>query len=136
MAVMLEFNVILVRKAEIDTKYPGGLSQFRIDWLVKPPERWCEDEHLIGFSSMGGYYDKVRTSLKSCGAEVLDCSQADSPERMKSQCDWLDCDFEPLVEVPLGASGSYGIRYWLKGFEPGETVGFSRKPFAPPDTER
>lgn len=136
MAVMLEFNVILVRKSELDAKYPGGLGQFRIDWLVKPPERWCEDEHLLGFSSMGGYYSNVRSRLLSCGADVLDCSEADTPAQMKSRCNWLDCDSAPIRTAPIGATGSWGIRYWLRGSEPGEIARFERKRFAAPDAAR
>ena len=133
MAIALEFNVMLARKAEIESKYPGGLGQFRVDWLVKPPERWCEDDHLLGFCSMGGYYHNVRASLRSCGVDVLDTCETDAPAEIKSRCDWLDCDPAPLVEVPLGASGSYGIRYWAKGSEPGETARFARKRFVPPE---
>ena len=129
MAVILLFNVILVRKAEINAKYPGGLGRFRIDWLVKPPERWCEDEHLLAFSSMGNYYDKVRASLKSCGADVLDCSMADPPERMRSLCAWLESDAVPFLEPRKDGSSGYEVRCWLKGCEPGETAKFSKKGF-------
>jgi hypothetical protein len=127
MAIGFDFNVIVARKAEMESKYPGGLSQFRIDWLAKPPERWCEDEYLLTFSSMGAYYDKVRDQLRSHGIDVLETSEARTPEEIKLRCDWLDGDSEALGPVPVGATGSYGIRYWLKGTEPGETAQFSKK---------
>jgi hypothetical protein len=125
------FNVIIARKTEIEAKYPGGLSQFRIDRLTKPPERWCEDQCLLSFSSMGAYYGKVRDTLLASGIDVLETSESNTPETIKGRCNWLDCDSEPLGSIPDGATASYGIRYWLKGTEPTETVRFSRKPLLP-----
>jgi hypothetical protein len=53
MAIVLECNVMIFRKTEIEAEYRGGLNQFRIDWLVKPRERWCEDLSRVSSSSMG-----------------------------------------------------------------------------------
>ncbi len=126
MAIILEFNVILSRKAEIDAKYPGGLAQFRIDWLAKPPERWCEDEHLLGFSSMAGYYEKVGKRLLANGIEVCETSEAEDPEHIASRCGWLECDAQSRDNrlIPKGAGAGYLVRYWLKGSEPGNVAPF------------
>jgi len=129
MAIILVFNVMLARKAEIDAKYPGGLAQFRNDWLVKPPERWCEDEHLLGFSSMGNYFEQVLTRLLDCGTDVCVTNETVLPEQIISKWDWIECDVgtRDRRADPPGAGAGYMVRYWLKGTEPGETAVFGRR---------
>ena len=119
MAIVLEFNVILARKTEIEAKYPGGMSQFSLDWLTKPPERYCEDEHLVGFSSMGSYYNKVILCVQTHGIEVFQTSETEKPEDMKRRCEWIDNDYHPPM-----------IRCWLKGTEAGNVARFLPRLFA------
>ena len=119
MAIALEFNVILARKTEIEAKYPGGLSQFSLDWLIKPPERYCEDDHLIGFSSMASYYDKVLHSMQTHGIEVFVTSESEELEDMKRRCEWINNDYHPPM-----------IRCWLKGTEAGKVARFHPRLFA------
>jgi hypothetical protein len=94
MAIVLQFNVILARKAEIEVKYPEGLTQFRNDWLLKPPDRWCEDEHLLAFSSRGTYCQRVLRKLLDCGIDVCSTSEAVPPEQLISKWDWIECDVQ------------------------------------------
>ena len=117
MAIIIEFNVIVSRKTEIDAKYPGGLAQFRADWLVRPPERWGEDEHLLGFCSMAGYYENVGKRLLACGIDVFETSEGEDPEHIVSRCGWLGCDVQSWDD-------GHFVRCWLKGCEPGEVAPF------------
>src|SRR5208337_2052134 len=64
MAIIFEFNVIVARKAEIDAKYPGGLAHFRVKWLARPPDRWCEDEHLLPSARWEGTTAKFATTCE------------------------------------------------------------------------
>jgi hypothetical protein len=59
MAIIFLFNVMVVRKGEVETMYPGGLAQFRSDWVVRPGH-WRDDEHLLAYSSKG-------FEFKGCG---------------------------------------------------------------------
>jgi hypothetical protein len=129
LAIIFEFNVMLARKFEIDSKYPGGLAQFSADWLEKPPERWCVDEQLLAFSSMGSYFEPVYESLLACGVDVLRASEATSPDEILSRWNWLAFDTEKRThEIP-----GHGVfirevpRFWLRGEEPGETAQFLQR---------
>ena len=131
MAIEFVFNVIVARKSEIDANYPGGFVQFGVDWLVKPPERWCEDQHLIAFSSMGNYFQAVYSSLVACGVDVLTSNESKPPGEVVSRWNWLAVDTrECRRDLPDGSVIVFDIpRYWLKGEQPGETVNtFSRHP--------
>jgi hypothetical protein len=114
LAIVLEFNVIIVRKIEIQEKYPGGLAQFREDWLVKPPERCCEDADLVAFSSMGWYFDKVFDRVKGLAIDVCATSQSFDSDAARDSCAWIEWSRQgPLV------------RCWLKGSEAGPDERFS-----------
>jgi hypothetical protein len=130
LAIVFEFNVMLARKSEIDSRYPGGLTQFSVDWLEKPPERWCEDEHLLAFSSMGSYFKAVYKSLLECGVDVLGANQSTPPDEVVSRWNWLAFDTEKCQrELPGSGVMFFEIpRYWLKGEQPGEKAHFSRRP--------
>jgi hypothetical protein len=134
MAIIFQFNVMLARKAEIDHKYPGGLPQFRCDWLVRPVERWCEDEHLLAFTSMGPYFQEVAARLISFGIDVLQTNETIPPAEIVSRCDWLDWDVHHRTERKLPGGSSFAqevIQYWLKGTEPGEVAHFERRKHCP-----
>ena len=126
MAIIFEFNVMLARKSEIDSMYPGGLNQFRLDWLENPPERWCEDQHLLAFNSMGSDFKPVYESLLKYGIDVLAASQSTPPDEIVSRWKWLAFDTEKReMALPSGGSLSFEVpRYWLKGETPGETAYF------------
>jgi hypothetical protein len=70
MAIVFAFNVLIVRKSEIDPQFPGGLAQFRLDWITRP-RRWREDEYLLVQSSMGFDFRDVAERSKALGVEVL-----------------------------------------------------------------
>jgi hypothetical protein len=129
MAIVLQFNVIIARKAEIGAKYPGGMAQFRIDWLIKPPERWCEDEYLLAFSSMGNYFRDVYESLRSFDIDVFATSEVQPPEENASRCGWLDWNVYRTEErgLPPRVMKIDVVQYWLRGHEPGDVVPFARR---------
>jgi hypothetical protein len=128
MAIIFQFNVIVARKAAIDAKYPGGLAQFRVQWLAKPPERWCEDEHLLAFTSMGAYYGRVRDDLRAAGIDVLETNETVPPGQIISRCGWLDWNIHHKLERahPGGSTVLDVVQYWLRGSEPGEVAQFRR----------
>jgi hypothetical protein len=129
MAIVFIFNVLVARKAEIDSDYPGGLVQFRSDWLVRPIERWCEDEHLIAFSSMGSHFESVASRLKSCGIDILQTDESVLPAIVAACCPWLDWDIHDKIERKVGDDEVWIQeipRFWLKGHEPGEVAVFGR----------
>jgi hypothetical protein len=128
MAIIFQFNVIVARKAEIDAKYSGGLAHFRVQWLAKPPERWCEDEHLLAFSSMGAHYGQVRDALRAAGIDVVETSEAAPPDQVISRCGWLDWNIHHKLERPYpgGLTVLDVAQYWLRGGEPGEVAPFKR----------
>lgn len=127
MAIVFLFNVLVVRKNEIDAKYPGGLAQFRLDWMTKP-KRWREDEHLLFQSSMGGdFFKNVTERLRSLGVKVLLTDESVPPAKVVERCGWLDWDiYERLVhKSPDGFVQTHEVaRFWLRGTEPGDTADF------------
>ncbi len=129
MAIIFEFNVIVARKAEIDAKYPGGLAHFRVKWLARPPDRWCEDEHLLAFSSMGGYYSQVHDDLRAAGIDVLEADELVRPEQITARCGWLDWSIHSREErvTPTGVTLLNVVQYWLRGTEAGEVAQFKRR---------
>lgn len=130
MAIIFQFNVIVARKAEIDAKYPGGLAQFRLRWLAKSPERWCEDEHLLAFTSMGAHYGGVRDDLRAEGIDVLETNETVPPAQIISRCGWLDWNIHHKLEraFPGGVRVSLDVvQYWMRGSEPGEVAQLKRR---------
>jgi hypothetical protein len=125
MAVIFLFNVIVVRKSEVDAKYPRGLSQFRLDWMPKP-RRWREDHHLLAHSSMGGK-EEVVDRLRALGVDVLTTNESVPPAENVKRCSWLDWDICERIEkkLPDGSIHFHDVpRHWLRGTEPGETMDF------------
>ena len=126
MAIIFLFNVMVVRKNEIDTKYPGGLTQFRSDWM-KRPRRWREDEHLLACSSMGFDFKDAGERLRALGVELLVTDESVPPEENVKLCSWLAWDIYERIEIksPGGFVQIHEVpRHWLKGTEPGETSDF------------
>ncbi len=112
MAIQLSSIIILIRKSEIDEKYPGGLDRFRSDWTVLPTA-CCEDDHLVAFSFIGHYYAGIEESCKEFDIAVAVGSEEGG---VAEEYDWLE----------TGVTGESPI-CWLKGTESGEIVRFSPK---------
>lgn len=61
MAIVFGFHVTVVRKVEIDSKYPGGLDRFHSERMRG---WWFEDKHLLVCSSMGSFDTNFVDRLK------------------------------------------------------------------------
>jgi hypothetical protein len=130
MAIIFLFNMIVVRKSEVLAKYPGGLAQFRLDWMPKP-RRWREDHHLLAYSSMGGVKEEVVDRLRALGVDVLTTTELVPPAENVKRCPWLDWDICERIErmLPDGSIQFHDVpRHWLRGTEPGETLDFRPQP--------
>jgi hypothetical protein len=124
MAIIPEFNVLIARKAEIEKRYMGGLSRFRHDFLSSH-KRWCEDDHLIAFSSMGNDCADIAASLRAAEIDVFEGNETIRPHEMALRCSWLEGSIHEMIEHPLpsGTSLSHEVsKYWLRGHEPGDVV--------------
>jgi len=140
MAIALRFNFFVARKASIEAKYSGGVEQFRTDWMkptrrqMRLQEQYGEDDHLIGFYSMGGYLAEVVEKLKVHGLQhrsgdlLIDFACGDEASGFENGCDWLEVtDWDGQFE------NRDGFRIcWLKGSARGEIV----EAFFPIDTYR
>jgi hypothetical protein len=129
MAIIFWFNVVVARKSEIEAKYPGGLAQFRSEWMPKP-RLWREDNHLLARSAMGAELKDVAERLKSLGVDVLTTNESVPPAENVKRCGWLDWDVYERREIksPNGFVQVHEVtRHWLKGTEPGETFDFGPK---------
>lgn len=120
MAIQLSSITILIRKSEIDEKYPGGLDRFRSDWMIVPTA-FCEDDHLAAFSFRGHYYFGIEESCKEFDIAVAVGSEAAG---FGEECDWLEKGVTVDEQDPT--SGESPI-CWLKGTDPGEIVRFGPK---------
>lgn len=118
MAIALRYNFFVVRKAGIERNYPGGMTRFRSEWIKSSSEseQPGEDEHLIGFCSMGNALGVVLDSLLASGLElkqndrVLDIACGDELAGIDGSCDWLEVR---KSEWTLDSC-------WLAGTEPGQ----------------
>ncbi|MBZ5684711.1 MAG: hypothetical protein LAP86_06730 [Acidobacteriia bacterium] len=130
MAIVFAYNVMVARKSEIGAKYPGGLAQFRSDWVTRPG-RWREDEHLLVQSSMGGSdFRDVTERLNALGVDVLLTDQSVPPDENVKRCEWLDWDVYKRWEfkLPNGFVQTHKVaRHWLRGTEPGDTAEFTSR---------
>jgi hypothetical protein len=71
MSVVLNFNYIVLRKSEIETRYPGGLQSFRTEWIPESlGNEVKEDQHLISLITMGGGLDSLGEKLWETGLLV------------------------------------------------------------------
>jgi hypothetical protein len=127
MAIIFAFNVMIVRKSEIDARYPGGLAQFRLDWITRPG-RWREDDYLLVQSLMGSGFRDAAERLKALGVDVLVTNESVPPDENVKRCSWLDWDVYERREIrsPSGFVQVHEVtRHWLRGTDPGETTDFS-----------
>ncbi len=127
MAIVLVFNVMIANKAGIETRYPGGFGQFRIDWLDRVP--WCDDGQLVAVSSMGGYPAGMCESLKAHEVDFLMSDETQPCEEILSRCTWLDGGLHEVIhrELPGGKSFAQEIfKYWARGSEPGQVAEYTR----------
>jgi hypothetical protein len=128
MAIVFAFNVMIVRKSEIDAQYPGGLAQFRLDWIARS-RRWREDEYLLVLSSMGTEdFRDLAERFKALGVDVFFTNESVPPSENVKRCTWLDWDVYERREIRL-PSGEVMVleipRHWLRGTDPGETTDFT-----------
>ncbi len=138
MAIIPEFNVLIVRKEEIEQRYVGGLSRFRHEWLLSR-KRWCEDDHLIAVSSMGKDFADIAATLRAAEIDVLETNETVRPQEMASRCSWLEGGIHEVIEhaLPNGTLLSHDVfKYWLRGSEPGDVIRFARHtgPISPATT--
>lgn len=127
MAIVFAYNVMVVRKSEIDAQYPGGLAQFRLDWM-KRRGLWREDEYLLVRSSMGSDFRDVAERLKALGVDVLVTDESVPPGENVKRCSWIDWDVYERREIrsPSGFVQVHEVaRHWLRGTDPGETTDFT-----------
>lgn len=106
------YNVILP-KAAIDSRYPGGVARYRADC---PNGTYTEDDHLARVSFMGWpEVDRFVGHLTALGLVApggdrpSDVAVVDTADGPIGGCDWLDWTRE-------GA----GSRCWLRGTPEGE----------------
>jgi len=126
MTVAVSFGFLIIRKSSIENQYPGGITQFRQEWIPKQRKRPVtgEDEHLFGFYSMGGGTSLLIEKLKSVGFSTEETQP--SPDLvfgtvttgLLAPCDWLQ--IEELAE-PLGGREPFMV-CWLVGSKRGEIV--------------
>jgi hypothetical protein len=129
MAIVFAFNVMIIRKSEIDAQYPGGLAQFRLDWITRPGQ-WRQDEYLLVQSSMGLLSRDVAERLKALGVDVFLTDESVPPSENVKRCSWLDWDVYERREIrsPSGFVHVHEVaRHWLRGTDPGETTDFARR---------
>jgi hypothetical protein len=113
MAIAMEFFNIIVPKAAIVAKYPGGIAQYRKDGGLT----LLEDEYLTRGGAMNWYdVEMIVRQLESLGlrhldenGKAVDIVVVDMLRGPTSPCDWVD--FDNAVDGP---------RCWLHGTEPGK----------------
>jgi hypothetical protein len=112
MAIALEFYSVVIPKATVAAKYPGGLAQCKEDF----GPTFLMDEHLIRGGAMNWYDVEMGIrQLESRGLRYLDNDGravdivvVDMIRGPMTPCDWIDFD-----------NGPEGPRCWLRGFPPG-----------------
>jgi hypothetical protein len=113
MGVLVEGISVIARRDAIDSKYPGGVSQYAADC---PNPTFCADDDLtrVGFTSP---YDAQRwvTALQQRGLvfvedeQAVDVAVVDQVKGPTSRCDWLE----------FGRHDDGYVVAWLTGKEPG-----------------
>ena len=107
MTIAVSFGFLIIRKSSIENQYPGGITQFRQEWMPKQRKRPVtgEDEHLFGFST-----EETQPSPDLVFGTVT--------TGLLTPCDWLQ--IEELAE-PLGGREPFMV-CWLAGSKRGEIV--------------
>lgn len=120
MSVPIECICVVVPKAVLEAKYPGGLAQYRRDNFFPMDPTYREDEDLTRTAFMGPWDVKVfRERLEAAGLRFLDergrCADfavVDMNSGPTTPCDWLE--FEKAAPRPLcrwkAADGSANAR--------------------------
>ena len=123
MAIVIRFNTIVLRKASIAAKYPGGLDHYRALYLSQDANFYYEDHHLIVHTSMGAFYE-VDERLVSNGlicqsnSGATDYHHANQADGIVSGCPWLDAHV--IGGLPV---------CWLAAETPGHVVDFKNRRF-------
>lgn len=94
MAVVIRFNTIVVRKAAVDARFPGGLAAYRALHLPDGAAWYHEDRHLIAHGAMGAFHDVEERLLAMGlasreGAGTDDCCAAGQADGVDPACGWL-----------------------------------------------
>ena len=126
MALAVSFGFLIIRKEAISSRYPGGIDQFRQDWIpeLRNRPRTGEDDQLFGFYSMGSYYYEAVERLREVG--IVDQLDKPSPDvasgdiigGFHAQCDWLRLE---TYEGEVNGQSGFAI-CWVKDSEQGEVV--------------
>ena len=124
MAIAMECINIIVPKAVIAAKYPGGVAQYQKDG----GPTFLEDDYLTRGGTMNWYdAETVIRDLEKLGIQYLDGNGkaveivvVDMIKGPLTPCDWIEFD-----------CGKDGPRCWLRGTEPGNLS----KPDRPDDQD-
>jgi hypothetical protein len=102
-AILLECCNVIVSKAVVAARYPGGVSGYRADC---PNGTYTEDEHLTRVSFMGwqGVEAFVARLVAAAGLVAADVAVVDTAGGPIGECDWLEWTCDGL-----------GSRCWLRG---------------------
>ena len=124
MALVIRFNTIVVRKSSIEAKYPGGLDAYRDLYLPTNANFYVEDQHLIGHTSLGAFYevyDRLTANglAASQGGASLDSSGANQMDGLEPSCQWLEA--QSVGGLPV---------CWLRDSLPGFVTDFKSSRFA------
>jgi hypothetical protein len=112
MAIAMECYNIVVRKAVVADKYPGGLAQFKEDCGAT----FIEDEYLTRGGAMNWFdveqgirhFEKFGIRYLDEFGKAVDIVVVDMLRGPTTPCDWIE--FENGIEGP---------RCWLRGTSPG-----------------
>lgn len=122
MAIAMEFFNVVVPKALIAAKYPGGVVQYQKDGGAT----FLEDEYLTRGGAMNWFdVEMIIRHLEQFGfryldenGKAVDIVVVDMFRGPMTRCDWIDFDI-----------GKDGPRCWLRGTPPGDLA----KPNRPDD---
>jgi hypothetical protein len=122
MAIVIRFNTIVVRKARVAVRHPGGLDDYRSVYLPHDAHTYYEDEHLIAHTSMGALRaveDRLAAYVLVAGYDDSgDYCGADQQEGPDAGCRWLES--RHVAGLPV---------CWLAGEAPGYVVDFKSRRF-------
>lgn len=112
MSVLAEAISVIVPRAVLDAKYPGGLAAYHADC---PNETFCTDEHLtrVGFMSpvdVEAYVRRLQSHgfVYLRGGKAVDLCVVDQHRGPTTPCDW--------IEGGKHADGYTAV--WLAGADP------------------
>lgn len=113
MSVLIEALSVVVLRASVDARYPGGVAAFERDC---PNATYCADEHLarVGFMTPADVEHFVRGMVRTGlvhvrDGQAVDIVVVDQLQGPTTQCDWIEGG-----RHPDGYSAA-----WLAGTMPG-----------------